>query len=138
MKRIAREKKTVEAMAKRYCADEQHGGHRKKLCSTCAELLSYAHERLDRCIFGEGKPTCALCPVHCYQPVRREEITKVMRFAGPKMLFSHPYLAVTHLIDSKKKLSEKVLSYQKKKMWNQELHAKMKADKLKADQRRQR
>jgi hypothetical protein len=30
----------------------------------------------------------------------RQEITHVMRFAGPRMLFSHPRLAMIHLFNS--------------------------------------
>jgi hypothetical protein len=29
----------------------------------------------------------------------REQVRRVMRFAGPRMLFRHPYLAFMHLID---------------------------------------
>jgi hypothetical protein len=30
----------------------------------------------------------------------RQEITRVMRSAGPRMLFSHPRLAIAHLFNS--------------------------------------
>jgi hypothetical protein len=29
----------------------------------------------------------------------RQEITRVMRFSGPRMLFSHPRLAIAHLFN---------------------------------------
>ena len=50
----------------------------------------------------EDKPACKQCPVHCYQPKPREEMKVIMRWAGPRMLWHHPILAVRHLIDDKK------------------------------------
>ena len=95
--RIARgEKKTIEAMVRVFCA----GHHGARLCPECAALLAYAQSRLDRCPFGEGKPTCADCAVHCYKPAMRARVRDVMRFAGPRMLWRHPWLALGHAIRS--------------------------------------
>lgn len=69
------------------------------LCERCQGLLGYALERLDQCPFQADKPTCARCPIHCYRPSRREEIRAVMRYAGPRMMWRHPLLALSHLID---------------------------------------
>ena len=95
--RLARERRTVEAMIRLYC----HGKHGKSegLCEDCAELLAYAEARLAACPYGEVKPTCVRCPVHCYKPAMREQIRAVMRYAGPRMLWHHPLLAVLHLLD---------------------------------------
>jgi hypothetical protein len=92
---LAREWKTVTAMVNIYCR-EQHGS---PLCGECRELMRYVSLRLDRCRFGSEKPTCAKCPVHCYQRDRREQIKTVMRFAGPRMLWEHPWLSLCHLWD---------------------------------------
>ncbi|PWC20694.1 nitrous oxide-stimulated promoter family protein [Brenneria roseae subsp. roseae] len=62
-------------------------------------LFDYAINRLERCYFGEEKPACKHCPIHCYQPARREEIKAIMRWSGPRMLLRHPILAIRHLID---------------------------------------
>lgn len=94
-RRLAREWKTVSAMLDIYCR-EKHGG---ALCEECQDLKRYVHLRLERCRFGEEKPTCAKCPVHCYQRDRREQIKEVMRFAGPRMLWEHPWLSLWHLLD---------------------------------------
>ena len=99
--RIQRESKTIEAMIRLYCHD-QHGSP-GELCPECGELWDYALVRLDRCPFRENKPTCAKCPVHCYQPEMREKVRAVMRYAGPRMLSRHPVLAVLHLIDGFRK-----------------------------------
>ena len=94
-RRLAREWKTVSAMLRIYCRDNHNGN----LCPECQQLMSYVNLRLDRCRFGEEKPTCAKCPVHCYQRDRREQIRVVMRYSGPKMLWEHPILSLWHLLD---------------------------------------
>lgn len=96
-RRLARERRTVEAMVGLYCR-EQHGGERVP-CEACTELLAYAGARLDACRYAGDKPTCARCPVHCYKPGMRERVRSVMRYAGPRMLWHHPVLAVLHLLD---------------------------------------
>jgi hypothetical protein len=94
--RLQREWRTVAAMIGCYCS-HQHGVN--LLCPECQALLDYATVRLQRCRFGAEKPTCAKCPVHCYQPDRRDQVRAVMRFAGPRMLWKHPILSVRHWID---------------------------------------
>jgi hypothetical protein len=103
-RRVARERKTVTAMMRIYC----RGQHRTRgeLCDACTQLHAYAMCRLDRCPFGVEKPTCANCPVHCYKADRREEIRAVMRYAGPRMLWRHPFLAVLHLLDGRRVVKE--------------------------------
>ena len=69
------------------------------LCPQCQALLDYAHQRLERCKFGEDKPSCTRCPVHCYKPAMREQIRQVMRYSGPRMLLHDPIMAIRHLWD---------------------------------------
>lgn len=69
------------------------------LCPQCQALLDYAHQRLERCRFGEDKPSCTRCPVHCYKPAMREQIRQVMRYSGPRMLLHDPIMAIRHLWD---------------------------------------
>jgi len=95
--RIARERKTIEAMVRLYCRDHHHSGGR--LCNECQALLDYARQRLDRCPFAEDKPTCAKCTIHCYRPDMRAQVREVMRYAGPRMISRHPILAIRHLLD---------------------------------------
>ena len=61
------------------------------------ELLEYADSRLSKCRFGENKPTCRRCPVHCYRPEMRRQMQDVMRYAGPRMFFHHPIIAIRHI-----------------------------------------
>lgn len=84
-------------MIRLYCRGRH--GNAEQLCGECAELLEYARERLRRCPFQEGKTTCAKCPVHCYRPEMRARIRAAMRYAGPRMLYRHPILALRHLLD---------------------------------------
>lgn len=79
-----------------YCTSKH--GHKKTLCPDCFELNEYAMKRLGRCKFGEKKPNCKNCPVHCYKPDMRIKIQEVMRFAGPRMLLHSPILSIIHLL----------------------------------------
>jgi len=76
-----------------------HHGESSALCPACNELLDYSHMRIERCPLLESKPTCTKCWIHCYDLVRREQVKKIMRYSGPRMIFRHPVLAVLHLID---------------------------------------
>lgn len=93
--RIEEEKAVVEQMIRLYC--RKHEGN-AGLCPSCKELLDYAHGRLDRCRYGEDKPTCKKCPIHCYRPEMKERIRKIMRWSGPRMILHHPLAAIRHLL----------------------------------------
>ncbi|RKQ39785.1 nitrous oxide-stimulated promoter family protein [Enterobacter sp. R1(2018)] len=111
-KRIQREKKTIQKMLRLY---EQSHPQADKDPQHYQDLFSYASKRLDRCVFGEEKPACKQCPVHCYQPARREEMKKIMRWAGHRMLFRHPLLTILHLIDDRRPVPPLPEKYQRKK-----------------------
>ena len=89
------------AMVAIYC--RAHHGRASPPCPECAELIDYALARLDRCPLGETKPTCAHCAIHCYKPSMRERVRAVMRYAGPRMIWRHPILALGHLFDGWRK-----------------------------------
>ncbi len=63
-------------------------------------LADYACQRLARCRFGESKPACKDCPIHCYRPDLREEMRQVMRWAGPRMILYAPRATMRHLWQS--------------------------------------
>jgi predicted amidophosphoribosyltransferase len=101
-RRLEREKRTVAVMIAMYC----RGVHNSpQLCPECAALLDYALQRIEKCPFGANKPTCANCTVHCYREEMRERVRAVMRYSGPRMLLSHPILALMHLWDGRKRRS---------------------------------
>ena len=95
--RLAREWQTMTVMVRIYCRDKHHpdGG----LCGDCQQFLEYAGRRLERCRFGPEKPTCARCPVHCYQRDRREQVRAIMRHAGPRMAWEQPLMSLRHWLD---------------------------------------
>ncbi len=99
--RRAREFETIAVMLRMYCR-AHHGSKDARLCRDCIDLHDYARRRLERCLFGEAKPTCANCTVHCYKAAMRERVRQAMRWAGPRMLWRHPVLAVWHLIDGRR------------------------------------
>jgi hypothetical protein len=102
-KRVKREKLTLSVMAGMYCSGV-HGTKKGALCPECAGLTAYALEKIDRCPFKTGKPTCLKCPVHCYSRKKREEVRRVMRYSGPKMLLSHPVLTFFHILDGRRRV----------------------------------
>ena len=93
--KIKEESSTLTALIELYC--QKKHGTRKGLCDECASLRDYAVARLECCIFLPQKPTCARCPVHCYAPVRRQQIRQVMRFSAPRFYLFRPHLAIKHV-----------------------------------------
>ena len=104
-KKREKEKEIVSLMIQLYCR-KIHGTH-NGLCPACEALNDYARERSDKCPFMENKTFCSNCKVHCYKPEMREEIRKVMRFSGPRMIFYHPFMAMRHMILSKAEAARK-------------------------------
>jgi hypothetical protein len=102
--RLQRELKTTGAMLRLYCSHHHAGASRDAagLCTECAGLHAYARQRLAGCPYGPDKPTCVNCPIHCYGKAQREAMRQVMRYAGPRMLWRHPLLAIAHLIDGRR------------------------------------
>jgi hypothetical protein len=108
-RRLRRQLRTVEIMIRMYCrrhhrrADPRPAGHGEPcaggLCAECAALLDYSESRVAACSFGEQKPVCSTCFVHCFRPAQREQIRTVMRYSGPRMTPRHPCLAVRHLLE---------------------------------------
>lgn len=107
-KKLASEYKTLTVMVRIYCQShhQQVRQNKSSFCSDCAELLDYALVRLDRCPYGEKKPTCNKCPVHCYKPEQKQQAKTIMAYAGPRMLLKHPIIAIGHLLRETKAVPE--------------------------------
>ena len=103
--RLRREYRTMECMVEIWCAD-RHGAATKQAgtCEECRAFLDYAARRLEKCPYGEAKPTCAKCPIHCYKRAQREHAREIMRYAGPRMTLRHPWLSLMHLVDKVRKV----------------------------------
>lgn len=102
-KKRRKEQRVVEEMIKLYCS-KNHPSYKENstMCQECRILSDYAKQRSKHCPFMEQKTFCANCTVHCYKPEMREQIRKVMRFSGPRIILYHPVMAVWHLICSVK------------------------------------
>ncbi|HNX07538.1 MAG TPA: nitrous oxide-stimulated promoter family protein [Bacteroidales bacterium] len=95
MKDSEREKKVVYLMIGMYCKKR----HRQaEMCEKCRQLTIYAYEKIDQCRYNPKKPKCSKCTTHCYQKNKRDEIRQVMRFAGPRMIYRYPLIALWHLL----------------------------------------
>ncbi|NMC73835.1 MAG: nitrous oxide-stimulated promoter family protein [Geobacteraceae bacterium] len=84
-------------MVEIYCRGRHRTGN--GICEECRWLLDYAMERIERCPYRSRKPACSECSVHCYRADWREQIRRVMRYAGPRIALRHPVLALLHLAD---------------------------------------
>ena len=96
-RKIENEKSTVKAMIGLFCRNRHDSGN--ILCPDCAALAEYSFLKLNRCPFGEKKPSCSKCTIHCYDVSNRKKIREVMRYSGPKLLFSNPVLAARHMFN---------------------------------------
>ncbi|MGI2173001.1 nitrous oxide-stimulated promoter family protein [Shewanella ulleungensis] len=94
--------RTIEAMVNIYCKAHHPMKPSHSVCEQCSEFLSYANTRLDRCPYGQEKPTCNKCPVHCYKSHMKQKAREIMLFAGPRMLLPHPIMAIKHLLAERK------------------------------------
>lgn len=72
------------------------------VCEECAELLRYAEKRRAYCP-KDPKPFCSYCDTHCYSPEMRERMRDVMRYAGPRSMFSgHAMAGIRHLLEGRR------------------------------------
>jgi len=101
-----REEQTIRAMVEIYC-HAHHASDQGPLCEECQALFEYAQARLGKCPFEADKPVCANCPIHCYQPVMRDQVRKVMRYAGPRMALRHPVLTLSHMLQKNRPVPER-------------------------------
>lgn len=93
---IKNEKQVVSRMIRLYC---RHKLGLRELPVEYKELEVYAHKRLDNCKFGDNKPACKRCTIHCYRSDMRQKIRDVMRWAGPRMIIYDPIAAIRHLLN---------------------------------------
>ncbi|MDE5715232.1 MAG: nitrous oxide-stimulated promoter family protein [Anaeroplasmataceae bacterium] len=101
LKAWEKEKKLIPVMIRKYC----HGKHKtkkKELCEECQKLKAYALYRLEKCPFKENKKFCSFCKIHCYTPEMRTEIKAVMKYAGPRLIPTHPIFSFSHVIQMRK------------------------------------
>jgi hypothetical protein len=93
----------MQRMVALYCR-ARHASPGGRLCPQCLGFLAYVEARLEKCPYGRDKPTCANCPVHCYKHAQREYAREIMRYSGPRMLWRHPWLALMHVVDGRRRV----------------------------------
>ncbi|MEG0240545.1 nitrous oxide-stimulated promoter family protein [Anaerorhabdus sp.] len=93
-----KEKDLMNKMISIYCK----GHHKNHNCESCKELLRYATDRIDRCPFMETKTFCSQCKVHCYNKEHRDRVKSVMKYSGPRMIFTNPGSVISHMIETLK------------------------------------
>ncbi len=90
------EMQTVQKMITMYC-NHMHVAGKDRLCPECRELLDYAGQRIERCFYGDDKPVCSKCTVHCFKPEMRSRIKIVMQYSGPRMMINSPILSLRYM-----------------------------------------
>ncbi len=116
-KHIAREIITITKMTEIYCS-AHHESSGPGVCEYCEDYLVYSKVRLQRCPYGEEKPTCSNCPILCSKRGRKEQGMVIMRYAGPRMLLRHPLLLIAHKLDSMQKVKHpRELTREERKRW---------------------
>ena len=88
---IEQEKEMITLMIEMY----EKGNH-----EDLTELKNYAYQRIDRCPRKAEKTFCSSCLIHCYAPSYRQKIREVMKYAGPRMIYKHPIIAIRHMINT--------------------------------------
>jgi hypothetical protein len=79
-----------------------YGRNPPSVCDECAEMLRYAEKRRAFCP-KDPKRFCSHCDTHCYSADMRERVKAVMRYAGPRSMFSkHAVAGVKHLLEGRR------------------------------------
>lgn len=97
--RIDLEIKTLDVMFNMYCKLNHHFGKNKNssLCEYCQELFDYSISKVSNCKLKKEGQKCSKCKIHCFKDCYRAGIQKVMRFSGPRLIFTNPILALKHI-----------------------------------------
>ena len=93
---IAKDVETIRIMTEIFC--HAHHDTKEGMCPECEDFYLYAVKRLACCPFGEKKPVCGSCKIHCFGNVYKEKAKEIMAFSGPRLILKHPYLSFRHLV----------------------------------------
>lgn len=95
--KLKNQQNQIEIMITMYC--KKYHTSKDILCDKCKNLLNYANKKVSNCPYIENKPNCKNCPTKCYNKDMQKDIIKVMRYSGPRLIFSHPIMAIDHIIN---------------------------------------
>ncbi|MCD8340099.1 MAG: nitrous oxide-stimulated promoter family protein [Burkholderiales bacterium] len=104
---IANEVKTIRIMSEIYCHDHHLRQGSQNLCDECQDFVDYATKRLACCPYGASKPVCNKCKIHCFQKDYKTLAKKIMAYSGPRLLWTHPILAMRHVVAMFRKAPDK-------------------------------
>ena len=93
---IAKDVETIRIMTEIFC--HAHHDTKEGMCPECEDFYLYAVKRLACCPFGEKKPVCGSCKIHCFGKGYKEKAKEIMAFSGPRLILKHPYLSFRHLV----------------------------------------
>ena len=96
---------TITRMVRRYCRSVHETGGR--FFHTKRPLPEHVKKRRGICPHGDNKPFCSNCPIHCHKPEMRQQMRAVMRYAGPRMLLTHPILVLRHMTETMRRKRRK-------------------------------
>ena len=88
---IAKDVETIRIMTEIFC--HAHHDTKEGMCPECEDFYLYAVKRLACCPFGEKKPVCGSCKIHCFGKGYKEKAKEIMAFSGPILILNHPYLS---------------------------------------------
>lgn len=90
--------KTLTRMHHIYCRCHHNPGKTGDLCDECQSVLDYSLRRTESCKWKESGRLCSNCEVHCFEDTMRLKIKEIMRFAGPRLIFTNPLLSIRYLL----------------------------------------
>jgi len=80
-----------------------YGRHLPILCGDCAAYARYVEFRTELCP-NDPKPFCTVCAIKCYAPDMAEYSRMVMRYSGPRSVFSRYWRrALQHILIDKRR-----------------------------------
>lgn len=96
---LRREKKHMISakMIETYCRGNKHTSKDDPVCDKCQQVMDYSQFRTSKCPYIKKTLFCVNCPTPCYKPDMKEEMRKVMKYAGPRFLFKHPIYFIHHV-----------------------------------------
>lgn len=59
-------------------------------------LRLYSHNRLENCQNKDKRNFCSSCSIRCFSKNRREDIKRVMKYSGPRLIFYRPLALLRH------------------------------------------
>ena len=92
-----REQATLEAIGRIYC-NAHHAGAKDAagLCPQCRTTVDATLARAQACPYGH-EHNCQDCDTQCQRGQAQQDVRAMMRYAAPRMAFSHPLMTIEYL-----------------------------------------